>query len=222
MRTYLFLPLILIIFSCNKFKNFSDDTSGNATIRGRLFIYNPLTGIYDTLPQGKKTILLSDPTKNSVDNYILKTITDSTGYFVFTNLISSKKYQIYYEEKIGNLIFIADSSLLPGNDSLYFLAEPSINKNTGIEYFITDTTKQHGPIPGISICVFTSSQLVNDSCKGSAYQLVTDVYGRAYQFNLQPGTYYSVIKSNYYRLLSKKIDTIVINEGVIKKTISLP
>jgi hypothetical protein len=213
----LFIISILLIISCHKYATIRSDigTTNTGLIGGRLALSDNLTGNYDTLPLKNKLVTLSYGGAVSGSNYLFSKTTDSNGYFLFTDLRTDDSYTLSFTDTGANqIVYQATQTLLrAGNDSLLFLASPVFSDNNGFEYYFTDTTTQPGPIPGVSVSVFTSSVLVSDTTSlGSAYQLTSDKYGRAYQFHLKPGTYYAVIKTSFPTLKITKHDTLQIKD----------
>ena len=165
-----------------------------------------MSGNYIPGPLAKKTITVSYP--NSQGNYIEKTLTDTAGYFIFANMDKTKQYELKYTDTINNLIVTADTIIKPAQDSLAFIARPSSTANIGFELIFIDATPNRGTLPNIQACVFTSSLLVTDSCQGSAYQGISDAYGRVSQFGLQKMVYYVLTKSKTAALFYDHVDTL--------------
>jgi hypothetical protein len=194
------------LLCCNKYNKLPDDANGSDFIRGRLFLYNYVSGNYVVSPLAKKTVTVAYP--NTQSNYIEKTLTDTAGYFIFANMNNTQKYEIKYTDTINGLIVTADTIIKPAQDSLSFVARPSMTANTGFELVFIDNTANRGTIPNVQACVFTSSLLVTDSCQGSVYQLTSDVYGRVSQFGLRNMIYYILTKSKTASLPYDHVDTI--------------
>jgi hypothetical protein len=235
----------ILCFGCQKYKSLKDDIGNynSSYIRGRLFLYNDLTGPYSNSVNANysiltgKTVTISyypnTPLYNSLDsNYIFATQTDSNGYFVFNYLKANQPYILRsFDTLASGLIFQAYDSVTaicstptnPGIDTLSLYATYSSNNN-GFWIYFTDSALL-GPIPGVNACVFTNPTLPAmpyTSCKGSAYTLTADSLGRMYLFNIPTGNYYLDINDTFPAFSFVRLITIPVSNTINKDTILLP
>ena len=211
----IFLVGPLCWLACKKYRNTADSIAGRTTssIRGRLFLYDYLTGNGDTVPLPKMTVSIGAAGSGNPLDFIQTTTTDSLGYFVFQYLDSTQLFHLNFTDTgAGHIMYLADTVMKPGNDSLAFIAYPSFLNNNGFYYFFASVQDTSGPIAGVSVCVFTNAALVADTCLGSAYQLTSDSRGRAWLFQLPAGTYYSRIHVAYPAKTETIYDTLVITK----------
>ena len=202
------IAMILLVFvTCSKYKSQPDDTSQNGDIRGRLFLYDTITGSYtDILPVKSQAVTISYDTAANTNNFLYSTQSDTAGYFVFNNLLNDHKYRLHYQQTINGIIYTADTLVLEGNESISLISGVSTTLNNGIAYIFTDA--QGGRVPGINVCAFTSPVLgAADTCAGSSFQLPpSDASGRTYKFDVRPGIYYNFISANYPNFVVRKHD----------------
>jgi hypothetical protein len=223
-----FVGLMIICFSCSKYKSVNNDlgNSDNGYIRGQLVLYDTLTGVPYEVPQNNKMVTLRYNDSAASLNFLYSVQTDSNGYFVFNDdLPANMTYYLNYTDTGSySLIYTAEaSSVTLGTSTLLMIATPSFTLNTGIWYRFVDSVTGVGAIPGVNACIFTSLSLYSDtSCMGSTYPLTSDQEGRAFVFNLQPGTYYSRISVNYPSLSASKMDVFAVSDTLVRKYVILP
>jgi hypothetical protein len=219
-----FISLFLLFITCKKYKAESDDVSQDGIIRGRLFLYDTVTGSYiDQAPVKSSVITIAYDTSADDLNYLYSTNTDTAGYFVFNNLLAGKKYHLYYQQTINGIIYTADTSVVTGAVDIPLVAGVSTTLNNGIAYIFKDANGQR--VPGVNACSFTSQILATgDTCAGSSFQLpASDPYGRTYKFDVMPGIYYNYIYVDYPNFTVKKYDTVLVGvSGFRIKPITLP
>src|SRR5688500_12249873 len=101
--------LVVLLFShCEKTPG---DLSGEKYINGRLFLYDSITQQAMGQPLGKKKVTISYADQEDTLNYLFSVTTDEEGYFDFKNLNENTRYRISYEEKIGDVTFIARDTI---------------------------------------------------------------------------------------------------------------
>jgi hypothetical protein len=220
--------LTLAWVSCTKYKHVQDDLgqTSNAYIRGQLVLFDTLTGGPDTVTLRNKTVMLRYNDSASSLNFLYSAQTDSNGYFVFNDqLISSRTYFISYTDTAtSGIMYQAEANAVTvGTATLLLVASPPLNGKTGIWYRFVDSASGLGPVPGVSVCIFSSNSLYSDtSCVGSTYQLVSDLEGRAFLFNTVAATYYSRININDPSLKVTKMDVFTTADTLVRKTVILP
>jgi hypothetical protein len=231
MKLIILILLIIVsagMITCTKYKSTRDDTKGDSSIYGRLFITDTLLGNGIAASVGNQTIYLSYGSQTDLaGNFLYSTLTDSAGYFSFTNLNEDSSYRLHFSDTVAGLVYAADTLLSkPGIDSLAFIAQPALKSSTGFRISFLDSTGG-GAVPGIPVCVFTSETLSlsasKDTCAGSNYQLTSDNYGHISLFGLVPGTYYLYYHSNYSALSGSGLETLqVTNDSTILLYFYLP
>jgi hypothetical protein len=213
------LILYILVSSCGK-DRISGDLSGKEYIRGRLFLTDTITQNSIGLPLGKKRITLSYAGSTDTLNHLFSTTTDDEGYFLFNNLRGDKLYSLYYEEKIGQLTYIAKDTVKASTASKVITAQLVLNKQNGL--YLTVVDAQNNKLNNAQICVFSSPFFYNTgSCDASSFKMTTDDYGRASKFNIPNGIYYIITskKANDFTFIKK--DTISVEDTVVTKIIKL-
>lgn len=209
----------LLLVQCNK-KDIKGDLSGEEHIRGRLFLNDTLTQQAIGVPLGKKKVNLAYADSPDSLNFLFTTTTDEEGYFLFQNVRADKIYRLYYEEKIGDVIYVGKDTVSAPADQKRLFAEVAINKQSGLQFLIIDPVG--GRIKGAKICVFSNlSSFKTESCDASNFQLTTDDYGRASKININSGTYYILTSYTASNITFSRKDTINVDNQIVQKTLQL-
>jgi hypothetical protein len=227
-KIFIILPIFMVMvwLACSKYKHTPDDIPGRTAtfLRGRLFLYDSITGNYDTVPLGKQLVSIGYAASPNPLNYVYTTMTDSLGYFIFQNLDSTESYHLNFTSTDSNyLVYMADTILKPGSDSLAFVAYPSFEMNNGVLYHFVTAQDTNGAVAGVTACIFSNAAVVSDtSCTGSTWSLTSDQYGRASLFHVLQGTYYTRVHVDFPSLDTTLIDTLTIPAtGLVVKKIHL-
>ncbi|RYZ27081.1 MAG: hypothetical protein EOO10_13780 [Chitinophagaceae bacterium] len=213
------LTAAVVLYQCTE-KDIEGDFAGKEYVRGRLFINDTLTQQSVGVPLAKKKVSLGYADSPDSLNFLFTTTTDEEGYFLFQNLRSDKIYRLYYEEKVGDVLYIGkDTVQVPSNQKPLF-AEVALNKQSGMQFTVSDPTG--GRIKGAKICVFlNASSYVAGACDASNFQLTTDDYGRASKLNISPGTYYILASFSAGTTTLTRKDTVVVSSRVEQRTLQL-
>lgn len=218
-RLYIFILISSLLTYCRP-ENLPGDLAGDGYIRGRLFMFDTTTKQDKGIPVGKKRVTLSYSSSPDTLNYLLNTTTDDEGYFLFQNLRKDKSYRVFYEEKVGDIVYTAIEHRTPDQDSLRLAATVNMKVQNGIHFLVRDVS---GPIKDVSICVFTNEGLYNvGRCDGSIFTLKTDEFGRAFKFGIQNGIYYVDASYKLNDSINFKFrKTIEVKNGVYFDTLTL-
>ena len=196
-RVFIFFLLLSAgIAACKKYNSLRDDINGNLYIRGRLVRVNNITNLSDSSYISNETVQLG--LYPDTLNYIFTTTTDANGYFVFNNLTQGNIYMITVNDTSGGLKYNGkDSVQLKTSRNVLVYSLPSEYGQNGIVY--TVNTVDGGAVNGCTVCMFNSLILYQyakskDSCVNASYNLITNAAGRVSQFNMLPGTYYTLFR----------------------------
>jgi hypothetical protein len=225
---YIVLTVILALnlASCNKYKQTENDLRGNNYIAGIVFLRNDYSanGILTPLPKFKVQIGYAADTPTS--NYFYSVNTDTNGIFIFTNLRNNTPYIIFATDTLNKISFygLVSNTLLQDknpvtNDTLILEAD-TLHQN-GFVYTVTDTAGN--VINNCMVCVFDNPILFmqnDDACSGYIFDLTTNTFGKASQFNINPGIYMTQFKVIFGTHIFTAADTInVKTAGIVRDTI---
>lgn len=233
MRQILYIALILIVAmahlaACNKYKETENDLRGNNYIAGVALIKNDYSanGILTPLPNLKVQIGYTADTPTS--NYFYSVNSDSNGIFIFSNLRDNVPYIIFATDTASGISFYGwlTNTLLsdkaPITDDTLTLVADSLHQN-GFVYTVTDSIGD--VINNCTVCVFDNPDLFtlnNDSCAGYIFDLTTNTFGKASEFNVNPGTYMTQFKATFGTYKLSAADTIhVQTTGIVRDTIKV-
>lgn len=185
MRAIYIFFAILIFFSCHKSSN---DFKGNGTLRGRLSYLNKFNGQSIAKPLAGKKVKLAYYPSDTL-NFLYSTVTDSAGYFSFTRVDERKEYDIFFQDSVESMPYVAFVTRRPNNDTITLLATTDMTVQNGLFVQVEDNNGQKlGPV---GICVFNNQTLAEaDTCNGSIFKMNADMNGQAVRYNVASGTYY--------------------------------
>lgn len=185
--------MVVIIFSsCDKGDKFIKNE-----LTGRVF-FNDLILKPGILIPAKGIDVFYSP-DSLARNYLIRTKTDSNGYFKFSHLRENEDYIIAsgtYESKLfeGNL---RKTDLKSGSTNI--IIAPVINY--GLKVIVHDSLQT--PLNNARVCLYTSKTLfATDSCELGIRNVITNENGIAFFNDLVP------MNTPYYILAKSKIDTI--------------
>lgn len=197
--------LLLPVFSCKKYYQTGNDLSGNNYISGTAYLYNDYSanGIYTPLVNHSIDIQYSSGP--AIPNYLYTVNSDSNGNFIFPNLANNVPYTIFAQDTVSGIQFFGAILDTLKNDknpivnAVLTLKLDSIHQN-GIIYTVTDSSGNI--ITGCSICVYSSPLLAAqgmalDSCLGCTFQMLTNTFGKASQFNVPAGHFTTVLFAKF-------------------------
>lgn len=198
--------IALLISSCKKYNNNSNDLEGDLYLRGRTFVFSTLIDSSIIAVSGKQVKL--GYTRDNTRNYLFNTTADSLGYFLFENLRKDTLYSVFGEYEKDGIKYYArlDTSLSKSIDSSYLIFKPDELNQNGVAYTVVDA--RGGLISNANICLFTSYIIANDSCAGSTFPLLTNSFGKASRLNVPAGDYIAFIKAKFGNLTLTAKDTI--------------
>jgi hypothetical protein len=204
-KILLFITCFFVFFACKKYNDSKDDLSGDLYLRGRVFLFNDVTN-FTYKPFSGKEIKIGYA-KDSMNNFLMKTTSDSNGYFLFENLKRDERYTVFSEYEEGSAKYFArlDTSLQASADSSRLIFTASAKQNA-VVYIVKDA--QGKLVSGTNICMFTSFVVANDSCAGSTFQFVTDSSGVGKKLNIPATDYIVVFNATFGKLTLKARDTI--------------
>ncbi|MFB6457043.1 hypothetical protein ACE38W_17360 [Chitinophaga sp. Hz27] len=213
---YKYLIILFAFSSCYKLKG---DLSGQSYIRGRLFLTDTITRHAIDSSLGKKTVIISY-NNNDTLNYLLSTVTDNDGYFLFQNLQAGQTYRVYYEETVNGLTYTAQRIITAPQDTLILSASPALKKQTGLRVTITDGNG--GYIAKVPICIFSSpvGGFNNNSCDGSSYSMTTNASGTDAIFSIPAHKYYILAKVNLGDMTLNLTTTADVKDSVVSITMT--
>lgn len=219
MKKLLILLTAVILFQCSE-KDIEGDFAGKEYVRGRLFFTDTLTQQSVGVPLAKKKVSLGYADSPDSLNFLFTTTTDDEGYFLFQNLRSDKVYRLYYEEKIGEVLYTGWDTVQAPSNQKPLIAEVALNKQSGMHFVVTDPAG--GRIKGAKICIFSNaSSYTAGICDASNFQLTSDDYGRASKVNISPGIYYILASFSAGTTTLTRKDTVVVNNRVEQRPLQL-
>jgi len=200
----------------------------NLYIRGRLFLLDTITGVYNGTPLAKRKVVLAEKAADSI-NYILSDTTDANGYFVFTLLSDWKKdhFIVRFDDTIRSYFYSGAADATAGTDTVRVIARIDSLKQNG--FIITMVDESGSPLPAVNVRLFGNSDLAAlDKPTGAVASLTSDAYGLVYRFNLPVADYYlnadKTVDTATYRRLLKHIplkdyhifrDTMVLQHKIV-------
>ncbi len=207
---------MMVVTTC---KN-NSDLKGDKVLAGTLYFINIADGISDTDLVANAKIFIQYASVGT-SSYLYSTNTGPDGKFLFSNLSGKKQYIIFtIADTLGASFTLVDSPSI-GTENLNIYFTPQNYATNGFSIHVVDTLSS--PVANFGLFVFNSATLASDNdSAGSIFELKTDIYGNAYRYNLQPGTYYvnaGGIVGN--TMLEKKISFPVTATGVANETMIL-
>jgi hypothetical protein len=222
-KVAIILLSILLLYSCNRYRELEDQDTGPNYIRGRIFYINDIIG--DSLPKPLplKEVLLSQKGDTS-GNYIFSVNTDSDGYFLFNNIQKNKEYSINVTSVIDNIIYYGEREIKTDYsiDTLSIIAIPFQQRQNGYIYTLKDTLG--GLLPNTKACIFSSFVLAKlDTCAGSSWtDNPANAFGKISHLNIPATSYIVIFRGGNDSIRLKARDTITVpTEGIIRKTVYL-
>lgn len=190
-HTCIILALIATLAACSK-RDERDKFTDALYIRGRAFFTDTFSNRVINRPLAGAKILLSADIHDT-DNYMYSGVTDSDGYFIFNLLQSRKKdvdkYAISYNDTIGSVIYTGRTIVKGDDNNVLLSVHVDTVKQNGMMLAITDSVG--GPLPAATVWVYTSSVLAaTGDPAGAVDTILSDQWGIASKFNIEPGTYY--------------------------------
>jgi hypothetical protein len=226
------LVSIFGIASCTKFKQTSDDLSGNNYIAGTATIINSYStnGVVQPFANGEVYIRYTNSLP--IPNFLSSVLTDSSGGFIFQNLKDKIPYTIYAYDSTNGIIFFDSSGNLALADDQHPIDNATLQLDlaqagqNGVVYAVTDSL--NNLVDSCNVWMFTIPSFAGDfgengSAIGSNFTTQSNGFGLASEFNI-PAVSYTVIfyDSLYPGVILTGHDQLQMPAaGIVRKTVQL-